>query len=65
MQTFLFLIGALEKGVGECGDIFVDLLKNRNEKSLPLKHKVIDGDHQAAFPMTGLRSVTWLSGLQD
>lgn len=42
---------------------FVALLKARNDNSLTVESVVIEGDHQTAFPMTGVRSVTWLSTL--
>ena len=57
--------GDLEKELGTHIDQLVALLKNRNDKSLSLTHAVVEGDHQAAFPITGLRSVTWLSNLQN
>lgn len=56
--------GSLEKELGEGAEKLISMLKNRNDKSLSLKHVVIEGDHQAALPMTGVRSVTWLSGLK-
>jgi TolB protein len=39
------------------------MLKTRNEKSLYFEHLVILGGHHTAFPMTGVRGVTWLSDL--
>ena len=55
--------GTLEKESGEHIEKFIAMLKNRNDKSLSLKHPVIEGNHGTAFPMTGVRSVTWLSNL--
>ncbi len=55
--------GTLEKASGEYVDEFITLLKNRNDKSLSLTHEVIEGSHQTAFPLTGVRSVTWLASL--
>lgn len=55
--------GALEEELGEHADQLITILKNRNDKSLSLKHLVMEGDHQKAFPMTGVRGVTWLSNL--
>ena len=56
--------GALEKELGEHAEKLITLLKNKNDKSLSLKRVVIESaDHQAAFPMTGVRGVTWLSNL--
>jgi len=57
--------GSLEKDLAKYAQEFITMLKNRNDKSLSLKNVVIKGDHQAAFPMTGVRSVTWLSGLKN
>ncbi|WKD49657.1 alpha/beta hydrolase [Microbulbifer spongiae] len=55
--------GSLEKELGEHAEKLIAILKSRNDKSLSLKHVVIEGDHQAALPMTVVRSVTWLSAL--
>ena len=56
--------GTLEKEAGVYIEEFIDLLKNKNDKSLILKHPVIEGSHQTAFPLTGVRSVKWLASLQ-
>jgi predicted alpha/beta superfamily hydrolase len=57
--------GTLEKDeLREPINEFVSLLKARNENSLSIESAVIEGDHGTAFPMTGVRSVTWLSNLQ-
>jgi len=42
---------------------FITMLKNIHDESLTLQHVVVEGDHRTAFPMTALRSVTWLSDL--
>ncbi|MFC6633140.1 alpha/beta hydrolase [Microbulbifer taiwanensis] len=55
--------GALENELGEHVKEFVTMLENRNDRSLSLNHVVIEGSHQTAFPMTGVRSVAWLSNL--
>lgn len=57
--------GALEKELGAHAEKFISLLKNRNDKSLSLTHVVMEGDHQKAFPMTGVGGVTWLANLID
>ena len=57
--------GTLEKDLGEYAQEFITLLKNRNDKSLSINNVVIGGDHQAAFPMTGVQSITWLSSLKN
>jgi predicted alpha/beta superfamily hydrolase len=55
--------GALEKELGEHAEKFISMLKSRDDKSLSLTHVVMEGDHQKAFPMTGVRGVTWLSNI--
>lgn len=55
--------GTLEKKSHEPISEFVTLLRARNNSSLSIEHAVIEGSHHTAFPMTGLRSVTWLSNL--
>ena len=44
---------------------FVTMLNARNNKNLTIESVVIEGNHGTAFPMTGVRSVTWLSQLKD
>ncbi len=53
--------GSLEKELGANVEQFVTMLKTREDKSLSLKHVVIEGSHQTAFPLTGVRSIIWLS----
>jgi predicted alpha/beta superfamily hydrolase len=55
--------GSSEKKLGINAEEFITLLKNKNDETLSLKNLVIEGDHETAFPMTGIRSITWLSGL--
>ncbi|MCJ8322034.1 MAG: alpha/beta hydrolase-fold protein [Colwellia sp.] len=55
--------GTLEQKLGEHIKEFTTILNARNDKSLSLTHVVIEGSHQTAFPMTGVRSVTWLANL--
>mgnify|MGYP000023222935 CR=1 FL=1 len=55
--------GTLEKELGEHIREFTRLLKNKNDNSLSVNQPVIEGSHQTAFPMTGVRSMTWLSKL--
>lgn len=55
--------GSLEKELGEHAEAFITLLKNRNDTTLSVLPVVIEGSHQTAFPMTGVRSVTWLASL--
>lgn len=55
--------GSLEKESSIYIEEFITLLKNKNDKSLFLEHVVIEGSHQSAFPMTGVRAMQWLSNL--
>ena len=55
--------GASEKELGEHAEKFIAMLKNTNDESLTLQQVVIEGSYQTAFPMTGVRGVTWLSNL--
>ena len=56
--------GDLEKARSEHIEEFVTLLKKSSNKNLLIKHAVIKGNHQTAFPLTGVHSITWLSNLQ-
>lgn len=56
--------GTLEKELGEHIEEFITLLKTRNDKSLSIQNVVIEGSHQTAFPITAVRSITWLSNLR-
>lgn len=55
--------GSLETKLGINTEKYITVLKNLNDNSLSLTHEVIEGDHQAAFPTTAIRGVTWLSNL--
>ena len=64
LNTNVFIsYGSLEKELGVYAEKFISMLKNKNDERLSLQHVVIEGSHQTAFPMTGVRSVTWLSDL--
>lgn len=41
---------------------FIKLLKK--ERNVSLTHSIIKGDHQTAFPTTGVESVNWLANLK-
>ena len=55
--------GSLEKELGEHAEKLIALLKSTNKKHISVHNVVIKGTHQTAFPLTGVRSVTWLSNL--
>ena len=57
--------GSLEKEKGEPIDEYLNLLKNRTNLSLSVQNKIIEGDHQTAFPMIAVQSVAWLSSLMN
>lgn len=49
----------------QSGDIdkFIKLL--RKHKNINLTHSIIKGDHQTAFPRTGVESISWLASVQN
>lgn len=56
--------GTLEAKDNKRFEKFITMLKSINDESLTLQHVVIEGgNHQTAFPMTAVRSVTWLASL--
>ncbi len=55
--------GTLEEKLSPIVYTFVATLKNKKDENLRVDHVVVEGNHQSAFPMTGVRSVTWLSTL--
>jgi len=44
---------------------FVQKLKKRSHEALSIKYDVIQGNHQTAFPVTGINSISWLANLQE
>ncbi|TSE04198.1 alpha/beta hydrolase-fold protein [Aquimarina algiphila] len=57
--------GTLEKEKDEPIDEFIKLLDSRKNLDLSIQNKVIEGDHQTAFPMIAVQSVAWLSSLMS
>jgi len=57
--------GTLEADLSEHIDDYIALVKDRNSDSLSLKRVVLEGSHQTAFPITGVRGVTWLASVSD
>ncbi|WP_299677432.1 alpha/beta hydrolase-fold protein [uncultured Dokdonia sp.] len=55
--------GNLEVEASEHIEKFITLLKNKNDKTLSVLPIIIEGNHQTAFPRTGVRSVAWLANL--
>jgi len=55
--------GDKEKELSAHIKTFLNFLDESGNDNLSIKHLEIKGDHQSAFPMTGIRSVTWLSEL--
>ncbi len=53
--------GALETELGKYAEEFIHILKTQRAKSVSLQHFIAEGGHQAAFPMTGVQGITWLS----
>ncbi|MFP2994792.1 alpha/beta hydrolase-fold protein [Spongiivirga sp. MCCC 1A20706] len=63
LNSNLFIsYGTLEKELNNFEEL-ICLFRSRNDKSLILKHETIEGNHQTAFPMTGVRSIHWLSSI--
>lgn len=57
--------GTLEKDKTEPTDEFISLLDTRSNSGVSIQNKVIEGDHQTAFPMIAVQSVAWLSSLMS
>ncbi|MEP1032503.1 alpha/beta hydrolase-fold protein [Ekhidna sp.] len=55
--------GSQEERLGALAEQLISLLRSRTDQSLNLNPVVIEGSHQTAFPLTAVRSVTWLSDL--
>lgn len=53
--------GSLEQELGGHADALVTLLDESKGDQVNLKHTIVEGNHQTAFPMTGVGSITWLS----
>ena len=57
--------GTLEEGLRQPISEFVTSLKARNDNSLSIENAVIEGNHKTAFPMTAVRSMQWLSQMNN
>lgn len=57
--------GDLERETSPYTDEIIAMLKNKNDERLWLKHEVIEGNHETAFPMTVVRSMQWLSQMNN
>ncbi len=55
--------GTMEEEAGQHIEEFISMLENRNDESLLLNKVIVKGNHQTAFPMTGVLSIQWLAGL--
>ncbi|WP_199726281.1 alpha/beta hydrolase [Aquimarina sp. BL5] len=55
--------GTSEKEKAEPTAEFINLLDNKTNLGLSIQNKVIEGDHQTAFPMIAVQSVAWLANL--
>ncbi|WP_459209218.1 alpha/beta hydrolase-fold protein [Aquimarina rhabdastrellae] len=56
--------GSEEEKLSKYAEEFITLLKNKKDNSLSFEKLVIEGTHQTAFPMTGVRGMQWLAELQ-
>ncbi|WP_082433316.1 alpha/beta hydrolase-fold protein [Flagellimonas eckloniae] len=55
--------GSLEEAMMEPIEAFIKLLNDRRDAGLTVLKEVIDGNHGTAFPMTAVRSISWLAQL--
>jgi len=55
--------GTLEKEKAEPTAEFINLMDNKTNLGLSIQNKVIEGDHQTAFPMIAVQSIGWLANL--
>ncbi len=55
--------GSLETDLAKHANELIRMLNSRNDDSLSISQMVIDGNHSTAFPLTGVKSITWLSNL--
>ncbi|QBY03966.1 alpha/beta hydrolase [Thalassotalea sp. HSM 43] len=55
--------GSLETELGAHAEEFISTLKHSKHENLTVQRTVIEGSHQSAFPMTGVRGITWLANL--
>jgi len=55
--------GTLEQELVDYIDQYIALLEGVSDENLSLSKVAIEGSHQTAFPMAGVRAVTWLSNL--
>nr|WP_298998814.1 serine hydrolase [uncultured Allomuricauda sp.] len=53
--------GNQESKMVEPMEEFFRVLKGRRDRGLSLQKKLIEGNHQTAFPMTAVQSIAWLS----
>jgi len=57
--------GSLEDEMVDPIEEFISLLNNRSDDGLAGIKEVVEGSHQTAFPMTAVRSISWLSSLMS
>ncbi|CAN0574345.1 unnamed protein product, partial [Laminaria digitata] len=57
--------GSLEEAMMEPIEAFIKLLNDRRDEGLTVLKEVIDGNHGTAFPMTVVRSISWLAQLNE
>ena len=57
--------GDQEEELGKHAELFIELLKAKNDKSLNLTQKQVKGTHQSAFPTTSIESIKWLVELNN
>lgn len=62
----VYLSNGTMEGEVQRGEFIKDviaLLDKRKDKTLSVKHEVVEGTHSSAFPLTGVRSINWLANI--
>ncbi|MBT1064149.1 alpha/beta hydrolase [Bowmanella sp. Y26] len=57
--------GSEEQKLSPHVDSLIQFLHNKKDASLSLTHKIPDGSHQTASPMTAVMAINWLATLQQ
>ena len=64
-RAFFIPCGTLGDELDGHADQLIGLLEARNDKRLSLHYLEITADHQIAFSLAGVKSITGLAGLLD
>ncbi|MEM9077754.1 MAG: serine hydrolase [Bacteroidota bacterium] len=61
----LLTYGTQEEEMVKPIEEFIGVLRSRRDRGLSLQEKVVDGNHQTAFPRTAMQSIDWLSTIMS